>query len=948
MLTPQSPILVAAKIAVRRPDGKARGSSSDGDDPPILPPSNGAGSDPSLPAPSQHNPVSTRQPRREQQRQSNSTDVAVPSQNRNNSRRKNQTQNEEVSLCHSSRRRSCNDDAEESQPSPKKQKTKDEPNEAEQNSIESPSSAEDDDLSTTSTTPVVHWKEERNNYNNEMKRLFLLHLKKHGVDISCFGQSEEEDQRVLTNEYREMFEHFKESLQRQNYESRHHEDTSGDDNDNVESNMDDAVDDAVLLQVADDGMMPPSKHTKVADDDSFSPASNNKDSLPAVAALPKDNPAQCLDDPTGDLTSPAPPRSHSSSATPTKVTPLPEDEAATGKSQGEVVEFNSCLHLDDGAEDDPAVANEDDPNEDATDNSAMRPTEGDVEMSQVDDAEVDPPSSIIHSSFMALGDDNDKESRQQFYQFHGEKFERMMSCLEKIEEWTHRETRASFVLRFAKELYSQFLESHEAESHADTQEDEEEGPPNHNPQDEDDDEPAGEEEDRYYVDVVYDEDLSDDEDEDESPTSAYTATYCLDRKVTSEKQFREIMLCYEHGMDDINNDTKDKWNELYRLVLLERGEAPPTKDYARDRNPLRRSFYRTSYHRSTSFNKCRPHPIFDPLRVGDIELFEGYTVRQCTHQLIRPLRDKTFEVTGEKQAVFPRSDRISKKGSPKTNFFEKGGRYALLATEISSLKNRVSDSNSYIAKLILNYMKTKGGLCLDNRTAYDEYRSGRKCDDGRVMFYLGILYHCAGIELLPKMAHYDILGIVDKLYEEVVNHSKYLALQPLMEFQRQLVARLKEDINRIDEYRLMSDPKEYLIYKLCKMIWDDMPVLEDNPGVDFRQSLSLLQAAHIGDEGRRAKQEIADGKSPSDCDFDLLLKQDRYLKLLCGEVHLGELDLTGLAAVASGADERLGSVPVKALTGYSYKQIFRARVLYLLMYKLSVAGVNLIANISGR
>ena len=407
MLTPQSPNLAAVKIAVRHLDGKARGigSSEDGDDPPTLPPGDGAGSDGAGSDPSQRNSVSTRQPRRQQQRQSNSIDVAVHSRNRNSSlpsRRKNQTQNEEVSLCHSSRRRSCNDDAEESQPSPKKQKTKDEPNEAEQNSMESPSSEEDDAIS---TTPVVHWKEESNNYNNEMKRLFLLHLKKHEEDISCFGHSEEEDQRVLANEYREMFEHFKEILREnyelweslhKNYESRH-QDTSGDDNDNVESNRDEAVDDAVLLHddeegmevdeeesapskhtmVADDGAMSPSKHTKVADDDSFSLASNNEDSLPAAAALPKDNPAQCLDDPsaTDDLTSPAPPLSHSSSATPTKVTPLPEDEAATGKSQGEVVEFNSCLHLDDGVEDDPAVAHKDDLNEDATDNSAIPPTE---------------------------------------------------------------------------------------------------------------------------------------------------------------------------------------------------------------------------------------------------------------------------------------------------------------------------------------------------------------------------------------------------------------------------------------------------------------------------------------------------------------------------------------------------------------------------------------------
>ena len=109
----------------------------------------------------------------------------------------------------------------------------------------------------------------------------------------------------------------------------------------------------------EDGAEPLSKRPKVADDDSLSFTSNNEGTF-SVAALPKDNPAQCLDVPsaTDDLTSPAPQRSHSSSATPTKVTPLPEDEAATDKSQGVVVEFNS-LHHDDGVDDDLAVARED-------------------------------------------------------------------------------------------------------------------------------------------------------------------------------------------------------------------------------------------------------------------------------------------------------------------------------------------------------------------------------------------------------------------------------------------------------------------------------------------------------------------------------------------------------------------------------------------------------------
>ena len=247
------------------------------------------------------------------------------------------------------------------------------------------------------------------------------------------------------------------------------------------------------------------------------------------------------------------------------------------------------------------------------------------------------------------------------------------------------------------------------------------------------------EEDDPLADFVF-EDADDAGDTDEH--CVYDADHCQRYSIGSEWDIDWINLCHEEDMYSEANDTPDNWNRLHRIVEERRGKVV-TKTYKKmSDNPLRMRWLRCMHYGTRIRSACTPHPPFNPHR--DIErtiLYGDVTVKEAL-PLLQRLAEETFLETGEYKAVLPRMDSGSSCSKSLRKFAQEGGELAEIAIAITKLKMRKVSSGSYIAQLTLKYFERKAGLCLDNQSAYDEYRSNRKCDDGRVNWYLGILFRC--------------------------------------------------------------------------------------------------------------------------------------------------------------------------------------------------------------
>jgi len=286
-------------------------------------------------------------------------------------------------------------------------------------------------------------------------------------------------------------------------------------------------------------------------------------------------------------------------------------------------------------------------------------------------------------------------------------------------------------------------------------------------------------------------------------------------------------------------------------------------------------------------------------------------------------------------------------------FYADGGIYATIGREVHNLRDRAKErkrggkikKGSYVARVILKFMHDKGGLCLDNAKAWAEYGS-RGSNDGRVHLYTGPLFHAAGLNLLPHMKQYDTIGLAKEIVDKIRAHPTHKALEPLREFQRNVVALLQKNIHRIEEWRLRPEnsPSDNLLFMYMRMLWggpgSSCRLCDENdvPDDDIRRSVLTFHNAHIGEEGRAMKQDLVDGRDPCVSNFDELLAQYDLLENMCPEHHLGVVDLSTLSALASGAlDDMLesGDFGIFSDGGYSYRLVFRARVMNLVLYDLS-------------
>ena len=371
----------------------------------------------------------------------------------------------------------------------------------------------------------------------------------------------------------------------------------------------------------------------------------------------------------------------------------------------------------------------------------------------------------------------------------------------------------------------------------------------------------------------------------------------------SKLQFYAINLCYEHQMHLPQNiKDKDKWNMLWRIVLGWEGKEPK-KEYTYSTNPL---YIRMVQRDSSSGALSFKYPYVDYVReILHMPLCDTHTVQQSIPVLLK-VQDETFNATGERKVILPRapadikqSGKDSRDSQIVRTFFASNCDLKHIALGIDKLKRVLSRSNSFMYDLALRFLEEKVGLVLNNQVEFGKYNSERDKYDGRVNCYLVPLFRAAGIPLLPKMRRYDIVSISNDIAAKVEAHPLRRALTKHRQQQRDVVALLNDKQQEIDLYRLdpKNNPFDYLLYKLCKLLWEKR--------LPTSTCLSLLDANHVGEEGRLVKR-LMGGKQPKDCSFDELMLQNDVLELIQMDDHM-KLDKGRLRRLASGEEDVKGT-----------------------------------------